>query len=111
MFPKQYVEILRSDLEENFFRFNQAGAYCQLKEIKTGVPQRSVSDPVLYLLYISNIPQQPRSKIATIVGNTAISAVVKFYLEVKTKLQEFCNPMEEWKIGINEVKSVHVDFT
>lgn len=39
-----------------FFRVKQESEYFELKQIKTGVSKGSVLDPVLYLLYTSDVP-------------------------------------------------------
>jgi hypothetical protein len=54
LLPMQYAEILDSYVTERFFRITQGDAYSELKEIKAGVPQGSVLDPVLYLPYTSD---------------------------------------------------------
>lgn len=58
--------ILKSYLIERAFRIKHKDAYSVLKEINAGVPRGSVLDPVLYLIYISDIPELSPDTKATI---------------------------------------------
>ena len=71
MLPKQYAEILESYSTDRFLRMKQGDAYSERKEIKAGVPQGSALGPVLYLLYISDLPQLENSTVATFADDIA----------------------------------------
>lgn len=53
------------------FRVREGKAYSDLKPIKAGLPQGSVSGPVLYLLYTSNITELEGNIIATFADDTS----------------------------------------
>lgn len=115
MLPGEFADILESYLSNRAFRIRQDDAYSELKEIKAGVPQGSVLGPVLYLLYTCDIPELKNNTIATFADDTAIMAVGNTYAEAAEKVQEAVNKIhgwtQQWRIKLNETKSVHINFT
>lgn len=113
--PRQYVEFLKAYLSERLFRVKQEDEYSELKVVQAGVPQGSVLGPVLYLLFTSDIPRSAQVQMATFADDTAILATGKTVQEATNKLQyaseEISAWTKRWKIKINELKSVHVNFT
>jgi hypothetical protein len=95
------------------FRVKQEEAYSTIMEIKAGVPQDSVLGPIPYLMYTWDIPQE-KYIITTFDDDTAILAVGYSSEETTTKLQEASIRRNDWtrlwRMGINENKSVHIDF-
>jgi hypothetical protein len=62
-------------LTNRHVRVKHEDSYSELKFIKAGVPQGSVLGPVLYLLYINDLPITLYSTTATFADNTAVKAV------------------------------------
>jgi len=60
------------------------------------VPQGSVLGPVLYLIYISDIPQPAATTVATYADDTAIMAVGADVEEATEKLQEAADTINNW---------------
>lgn len=113
--PKQYVEVVTSYISGRCFRIKQENQYSDLMEIKAGVPQGSVLGPVLYLLYTSDIPKTKSATVAMFADDTALLAVGKEQ-RLSTKLlqtasNEIVKWTKQWRIKLNETKSVHVNFT
>lgn len=115
MLPKQYVEILTSYISDRLFRIKQEDEYSDLKEIRAGVPQGSVLGPILYLLYTSDMPLLEGTTVATFADDTALLAVGKEQEISTRRLQVASNTIldwtNQWKIKLNELKSIHVNFT
>jgi hypothetical protein len=90
-------------------------SYSELKLIKAGVPQGNVLGPVLYLLYINDMPTTSNSTMATFADNTAVMAVGEIVDISTRKLQSAVNKVaiwtRKWRIKLNESKSVHTDLT
>jgi hypothetical protein len=91
------------------------GSHSELKLIKAGVPQGRVLGPVLYLLYIDDVPITSNSTMATFADGTAVMAVGETVENSTRKLQSAVNKVtiwtKKWQIELSESKSVHIDFT
>jgi hypothetical protein len=74
-------------LNERKFRIKYENEYSELKEILSGVPQGNVLGPVLYLLYISDLPETLNCTIATFGDDAAIIATGNTLDESTTKLE------------------------
>lgn len=113
--PVCLYDILESYLGNRLFRVRHGNEYSELKEISAGVPQGSVLGPLLYLLYTRDIPREDGTTLATFADDTAILAVGKTIEETTAKLQNALNKVNQWtrdwRIALNETKSVHVNFT
>lgn len=70
--------------------------FSDIKENNAGVPQRSMLDPVLYLLYIYDTPQLENNTITTFAGDTDIMTVEKTDVEANKKVQEAVDKIHNW---------------
>lgn len=113
--PCAYYKLLKSYLSERKFRIKHEGAYSELKEIQAGVPQGSVLGPVLYLLYINDVPKTTNCTIATFADDTAVMATGNSIEESTRKLQQAADNIAtwtyKWRIKLNETKSTYINFT
>jgi hypothetical protein len=80
-----------------------------------GVPQGSVLGPVLYLLYINDVPTTSSSTMAAFADNIAVMAIGETVDISTRKLQSAVNKVaiwtRKWQIKLNESKSIYIDFT
>jgi hypothetical protein len=100
---------------QRHFRVRYEDSYSELKLIKAGVPQGSALGPVLYLLYINDVPATLNSAMAMFADDTAVMAIGETVESSTRKLQSAVNKVaiwtRKWQIKLNESKSVHIDFT
>jgi hypothetical protein len=83
--------------------------------INSGVPQGSVLGPMLYLLFASDLPQEPNITTGTIADDTLILTCHNDVLWASSCFREYLiilqRWLQKWKIKINESKSTHLTFT
>lgn len=113
--PHTFYCIFQSYLSNRFFQIKYQDTITDLHEIKSGVPQGSVLGPVLYVLYTHDLPQTPGITVATFADDTALLSsspdpVLASYL-LQTALDEISHWLKNWKIKVNESKSLHITFT
>jgi hypothetical protein len=79
------------------------------------VPQGSVLGPLLYLLYIADLPTSSGSTPATFADDTAIVTMDSHPTIasqiLQTELLAIQNWFKTWRMKANESKSIHVTFT
>jgi hypothetical protein len=71
-FPTDLYAVIKSYLLRKTFKVKYAKVVTQLKEINSGVSQGSVIEPVLYLLYIADLPIALSSTAAIYADDSAI---------------------------------------
>lgn len=67
--------------------------YSSFRKIAAGIPQNSVLGPMLYLLYIDDIPKTSGVKVATFADYTAILATEDDNISSTRKLQRNIDPI------------------
>ena len=114
-FPSYLVKLITSYLHSRTFvdAFQAATPSCRL--MRAGVAQGGIISPVLFSLYVNNIPTPSRHiELAQYGDDTALVATSKHpallvkYLE--THLSELEIWLREWRIAINVRKSAAVLF-
>jgi hypothetical protein len=83
--------LLKSYLTNRHFRVSREDSCLELKLIKAGVPQGSVLGPVLYLLYINDVPTISNSTTVTFADDTAVMAIGETVDISTRKLQSAVN--------------------
>lgn len=113
--PAEMYQILTSYISDRHFRVKYDDEYSELKPILAGVPQGSVLGPVLYLLYIRDLPECGGTVMATFADDTSILARGHSIEESANKLQSAIDQVntwtKKWRIKLNESKSTHINFT
>ena len=113
--PKQFCEVIKSYLEERFFRIKYEDAFSELKEIKAGVPQGSILSPLLYLIFTSDLLCREDHITATFADDTALLAVAETAEQSSLKVQEAVDSIvswaKKWRIQLNSSKSTHTFYS
>jgi hypothetical protein len=85
------------------------GIYSSLRKLRTGIPQGSVLGPLLFLLYINDLPNvSPHNLFILFADDTTC-------LTKPSDLQSVCDSINYWfssnKLAVNVVKTKHMLFS
>lgn len=107
--------LIKSYLTNRSFEVQVGREISAPRPIRAGVPQGSILGPTLYLLYVMDFPQAEGITIALFADDSAALAHHRDYDVAVAKLQNITDSIQkwaqDWKIEINESKSIRVDYT
>lgn len=113
--PSTYYLILKSYLEDRFFRVREAGELSSYHPIEASVPQGSVLAPLLYSVYSADFPTHESTLLATFADDTCIMSSNDDPARTSSILQEHLHSIESWcrrwRVKVNGAKSAYVTFT
>lgn len=113
-FSCQFVHIMCSFLNNRNFCVKVGQSLSNPHLIHAGVPQGSLISPILFCLYINDIPRSPALEIACYADDTAILTRSRVRTRIMKTLQNYLNDLMlwlvTWKIKINASKSVAILF-
>lgn len=113
--PIKLVKLMQSYLNGRHFRVHIGSSYSSLFRVPAGVPQGSVLGPYLFLIYLNDIPKQPRTHLACFADDTAsfsssddIELVVA---RLQLSLELLSEYFKRWKLKLNDNKTEAILFT
>ncbi len=113
-FSPGMCKLLASYLNKRTFYVQVGAVTSRIATIEAGVPQGSVLGPLLYLLYTYDFPVFEGIITALFADDAGVIVRDKSYESAVNKLQAAVDIIHEWandwKIKLNESKSVRVDF-
>jgi hypothetical protein len=83
-------------LTERVFQIRVNNDVSNIHNIKSGVPQGSVLDPFLYLLYTADLPTTGNTVSATFADDMAILSANQDSLIASADLQKHINLLQKW---------------
>lgn len=113
-FPLYIIKIIQNYLKNRTFIVTANKTDSNEKTIEAGVPQGSILGPVLFILYINEIPKSDEVKLSLFADDTAVYvSSLKLSLAVK-KLQNYLEVLleffDKWKLKVNSAKTELVYF-
>ncbi|TLM35181.1 reverse transcriptase family protein, partial [Acinetobacter baumannii] len=112
--PDRLVLIIRDYLSNRSFRYRVEGTRSRPRHVTAGVPQGSALSPLLFSLYINDIPRSPETHLALFADDTAIYYSCRKKALLHRRLQTAATTMgqwfRKWRIDINPTKSTAVLF-
>ncbi|GFT22841.1 RNA-directed DNA polymerase from mobile element jockey [Trichonephila clavipes] len=114
-FPPPLIKSIHSFLSNRSFRVRVDRTLSSPRPIRSGLPQGSLSSPLLFTLYENDIPQTDLSHLAMFADDTAIITQNKRFSVVISNLQHYISLLElwltDWKVKVNASKSACLMFT
>jgi hypothetical protein len=115
LLPTPRYLLLQSYLSDRYSQIKFHTETSPYFPINSGVPQGSVLGPLLYLLFTVDMPTRQDTILATFADDTAIMASNEDPHVATHTLQTHLNMFEawlrDWRVQVNETKSVQVTFT
>jgi hypothetical protein len=103
--PISLIKLIASFLTNRNFKVLVEGEISSPRKVAAGVPQGSVLAPVLYSLYINDIPATPGIHLALFADDTCVYATEKHERHVLNKLQRGLTAVgsccQGWNINYN----------
>ena len=105
-FSSDTISWFKSYLSNRTFLVNVKSAFSEPADLKCGVPQGSILGPLLFLLYINDLPQAVTDcDVRLYADDTCISYTNKKIPEIEVKLNKDFNSLCDW--FVNNKLSIH----
>jgi len=87
--PGPYCLLLQSYLTDRYFQVRYNGVCSDCYEVRSGVPQGSVLDSLLYLFFTADLPTTDYTILATFADDTELLAVHRDPAVASQRLQSY----------------------
>lgn len=108
-FPDYFTALIKSYLENRYIQVKVNNKLSDKYKLGAGVPQGTVLSPLLFSLYLSDIPSHPTTKLLLFADDTVTYAnsfsAETANVKVKYHLRKLLKYYADWKIKINETKT------
>ena len=112
--PAYVTKFISGYLSSRFQRTIVDGFPSSVKEVTSGVPQGGILGPLLFLVFINDLPLKVTSDICLFADDTLPHRTIKDQRDTEA-LQQDLNSIQDWAAGnemeFNGLKSVIVSFT
>ena len=110
------VKIIKSFLKNRTFQVKHLGSLSTIKPIVSGVPQGSILSPLLYNIFMHDIPLNTAgTTLAQYADDTAILYRSRsprvIFIRLQAALENLDNYFNKWRISINPAKTVAILFS
>lgn len=115
-FQEDTIELLKSYLTDRFQAVKYGGVLSDEREIRIGVPQGSILGPILFLIYVNDLPLIDQSSNYTLFADDTTISVVERTLETALRGSRDAQlRAESWfisnKLLLNQDKTERIIFT
>ena len=99
------VKWFQSDLSNRKFTVNLENSFSEVSSISCGVPQGSILGPLLFLIYINDIPMAVKCNLLLYANDTCLVFQSKNVKDIEKQLNEdfanICDWVVDNKLGIH----------
>jgi Reverse transcriptase (RNA-dependent DNA polymerase)/Endonuclease-reverse transcriptase len=115
LLPARYVHLIKSYLINRSFVVSVKNELSSIRPIAAGVPQGSILGPVLFNIFINDIPKPCNAEIGIYADDTVIYESSRQISCLTRRLQEGLDDLQDWyqkwRVKINVAKSEAILFT
>ena len=112
--PVYQASLTKSFLTDREFQVTVDGTTSTTRPMTAGVPQGSCLSPLLFNIYMADIPKSRHTNLLAYADDTAITASAKIHKHIATKLQAHLTTlatwMDKWRLQVNPAKTQVVLF-
>lgn len=112
--PTNQIRLIQSFLQGRSFKVSVDGQTSTVRPILAGVPQGSPLSPLLFNLYMADIPRSEETELYAYADDTAITATARQRAWIKARLQRHLNMlstwMDRWRLEVNPNKTQAITF-
>ena len=104
---------IRSFLSGRKQRVAVNGCFSSWSDVTSGIPQGSVLGPVLFVMYINDLPDEVRSSVKIFADDTKAFRNVTSdddIVELQNDINALCEWSEKWKLSFNADKCSHMTY-
>ena len=102
------VEWIRDFLTDRTFRVRLGDSLSEPAPVSSGVPQGSVLGPILFLLYVNDLPELLRSFVLMFADDVKLISARPNWQQLQRDLEIFWHWSEVWSLPINIGKCAHL---
>lgn len=114
-FSPALVKMVKSYLSQRSFKVKMRDVKSQDKEVAAGVPQGSVLGPLLFLIYMHDLPTYTHTRVSIFADDMAVRCSSKRLHMVEKWLQEHLNSIDRYlrlnKLRLNPTKCELIQFS
>ena len=99
-FSNHAIGWFKSYLSNRLFRVNLGNCYSDPSNITCGVPQGSILRPLLFLIYVNDMPQAVKSNLFLYVDDSCLIFQAKDFTEIEKQLNEDFTNICKWIIDL-----------
>jgi len=104
-----YIKWISSFLTSRMMRVGVSGEFSQWVEVVSGVPQGSVLGPVLFILYVNDLPQWIKNSMRMFADDAKVWTRINSQedsLSLQNDLNSLSKRSDMWLLGLNPVNSM-----
>ncbi|UYV79224.1 EPM2AIP1, partial [Cordylochernes scorpioides] len=102
-FPQKFIRFLKNYLQDISFSVKVGTYISSPRQIESGVPQGSILSPILFNLYINDIPHIPQCRLALFADDTALLPSSRPPDILISRLQNYLEIICNWQIPLQGV--------
>ena len=103
-FSNNMLNIIHNFLSGRFMEVKVGDAVSEVKPVLSGVPQGSVLGPLLFLLFINDLPDSVKNEIRIFADDVKMIVDPAQIVEIQQDLEELCYWESVWMLKFNLVK-------